>query len=95
MFGIITKKDKKIAEQAARIEELERWLVMKPPTITETRHDVRTLRCSVVLQDGMPAEYAKRSIARKMVEGLEEVITYDFHDEEYNRVITGDLKVVV
>lgn len=64
MFGLKTKKDK-------RIEKLENQLssmYLKHPHIITTQGNVITLGATQILEDGMPTDYAKQMVARKLVD---------------------------
>jgi len=92
MFGIKTKKDKRIEE----LEEQLRYTYFKQPMIIENRGNVLTVASKVCLEDMMPVEYAKDKISRDMAENLKEYITYDV--EQYSngkKALSGYLKIVV
>lgn len=93
IFGIKTKKDK-------RIEELEKLLdymsATAKPHIATIERDVVTLKCKQILEPGMPVEFAKHRIARDFTEHIETQIDYDIRDSDTPYpVIEGTLRVVV
>lgn len=92
MFGFKSKKDK-------RIEELERQLscmYMRIPKVVSQERNVVTLKTSIVLEPGMPVEFAKEHLARNMVETVREHMTYDLDDDnEMRPVLHGQLQIVI
>ncbi len=99
MFGIKTKKDKKIEQQEERIKNLESLLASqyyKHPHITQAYNNMQTVCASARLDDGMPIEIAKQEIARKMIWELTRCIYYDVEDENdiaMGKVLKGYLNV--
>lgn len=90
MFGIKTKKDK-------RIEELEERLMTaytKPPQIITSRGNVISLGATQVLEDDMPADYAKQMLARKLVDEAVRFIHYDLEQQGTEKVLKGYIQVV-
>lgn len=93
MFGIKTKKDR-------RIEELEKLLVasnFKRPSIISTQQNVVCVGAKQTINEYMTIEYAKELIAQKMVEEVKKQITYDIEEVgsgKGERVLTGYLTVV-
>ena len=76
MFGFKSKKDK-------RIEELERQLqatYMKSPKVLTIERDIVVLGANIAIEPGMPVEYAKEKLARKMVEDVKQFMTFDLED---------------
>ena len=91
MFGFKSKKDK-------RIEELERLLAIasvKQPWVVTQEREVVTLQAKIVLEPGMPIEYAKETLARKMTETVKEHMTYDLDDEQRDHILYGHLRIVI
>lgn len=92
MFGIKTKKDK-------RIEYLESLVMAqqyKRPTIIQQAKDIQTLGASIILERDMPIEYAKREVTRRLIEGAEQNIYYDVEDDNRgNKILRGYLRVVI
>ena len=77
MFGFKSKKDK-------RIEELERQLqatYMKSPKVVAIDRDIVVLGANTAIEPGMPVEYAKEMLARKMVEEVKQFMTFDLEDD--------------
>ena len=92
MFGIKTKKDKRIEE----LEEQIRFAYFNQPRIIETSGNVLTVAAKVCLEDMMPVEYAKNKISYDMAKNLKEYIRYDV--EQYSngkKALSGYLKIVV
>lgn len=92
MFGIKTKKDKRIEE----LEEELRFAYFKQPRIIENRGNVLTVASKVCLEDLMSVEYAKEMILQNMAKNLKEYIRYDL--EEYGngkKALSGYLRIVV
>lgn len=90
MFGIESKKDK-------RIKELERMLsstYYRVPKVIAQDKNVITLCTRTILEDGMPTEYAKEIIARRMVDEIKQYIYYDIDDESCHHALKGYLKIV-
>jgi len=91
IFGIKTKKDK-------RIEELEGMLFvskLEQPMPLKIEHNIVALGASQILEDGMPVEYAKERIARLMVDEIESHIYYDVVDDGRWKVLKGYIRVVI
>lgn len=91
MFGFKSKKDK-------RIEELERLLAIasvKQPWVVTQEREVVTLQAKIVLEPGMPIEYAKETLARLMVQEVKEHMTYDLDDEQRDHILYGQLRIVI
>ena len=90
MFGIKTKKDK-------RIEALENQLssmYLKHPHIITTQGNIISLGATQVLEEGMPSDYAKRKIAEKLVDGAIEFIHDDLEQHGRNLMLKGYIQVV-
>lgn len=92
MFNFKTKKDK-------RIEYLENLLsaqLYKSPKIITENANTTTIGASVILEDCIPFEYAKREIARKFADELMDYIYFDVEDrpEECRRILKGYLRVI-
>ena len=73
MFGIKTKKDKKIEELKNRLNSI----YLKCPQIIETGGTIISLGAIQILEDDMPADYAKQMVARKLVDEAVRFIRYD------------------
>lgn len=90
MFGIKTKKDK-------RIEELENQLssmYLKHPHIITTQGNVISLGATQILEDGMPTDYAKQMVARKLVDEAVNFIHYDLEQHGTKNALKGYIQVV-
>lgn len=77
MFGFKSKKDK-------RIEGLERQLqatYMESPKVLTIERDIVVLGANIAIEPGMPVEYAKETLARKMVEEVKQFMTFDLEDD--------------
>lgn len=89
MFGIKTKKDKRIEA----LEEKLLMLHMKTPVLLTSTKDFVAIGGRVMLEDGMPVEVAKRRIAQQMIEYCEGIIHYEVEDVEGKRILKGYLYV--
>lgn len=90
MFGIKTKKDK-------RIESLENQLnriYLKQPHIITTQGNIIALGAAQILEDGMPSDYAKRKIAEKLVDEAIKFIHYDLEQHGRNLMFKGYIQIV-
>ena len=91
MFGLKTKKDK-------RIEELENQLssmyYLKHPHIITTQGNVISLGAIQILEDGMPTDYAKQMVARKLVDEAVNFIHYDLEQHGTKNALKGYIQVV-
>jgi hypothetical protein len=81
----MTKKDKIIEEQKARIKELEDsqsafMARFNRPIIIEQQREIIKVCCSQLLENGMPVDYAKKEIAHKMANELQRFIEYEIED---------------
>lgn len=92
MFGIKTKKDKRIEE----LEKLLNYVMAQRPSIATIERDVVTLRSTQILEPGMPVDFAKKHIARKMAEHLENHIEFDVRDSDCQfPIVEGTLHVCI
>lgn len=64
MFGIKTKKDKRIEE----LLEFLNYAMAQRPSITTIERDVVTLKATQILEPGMPVDFAKKHMVREMAE---------------------------
>lgn len=90
MFGIKTKKDK-------RIEALEHQLdimYFKRPQIITTKGNVIAMGATQILEEGMPVEYAKQMVARKLVDEAIRFIHYDLEQHGAKNALKGYIQVV-
>ena len=90
MFGIKTKKDK-------RIEELENQLssvYFNHPHIITTQGNVTSLGAAQILEDDMPADYAKQMVARKLVDEAIRFIHYDLEQHGERKALKGYIQIV-
>ena len=90
MFGIRTKKDK-------RIEALENQLnsmYLKCPHIITTQGNVVNLGAIQILEEGMLTEYAKQMVARKLVDEAIKFIHYDLEQHGTKNALKGYIQVV-
>lgn len=90
MFGIKTKKDR-------RIEELENQLnsmYFRHPQIITTQGNVISLGATQILEEGMSSDYAKRKIAEKLVDEAMKFIHYDLEQHGRNLMFKGYIQIV-
>lgn len=90
MFGIKTKKDR-------RIEELENQLssmYLRHPQIITTQGNIISLGATQILEEGMPSDYAKRKIAEKLVDEAIKFIHYDLEQHGRNLMFKGYIQIV-
>ncbi len=90
MFGIKTKKDKKIEELQAQLDIMN----FKRPQIITTQRNVVTFAATQIIADGMPSEYVKRMIATKLVDEAIEYIHYDLEQHGTTTALKGYIQVV-
>ena len=90
MFGIMTKKDKRIKELEAQIA----YMYYKHPQIIETRANVITLGAKTIVEKDVHPEYYKQEIAQQMMREIVNHIHYDVIEDNGKAVITGYLRVV-
>lgn len=93
MFGIKTKKDK-------RIEELEQKLYesrFKQPRIYQQNARVETVTAMQMVEPGMPIDLVKSKIVAMMIAELKDKIHYDIEQDErtQNIVLRGYLNHVI
>ena len=99
MFGIKTKKDKKIEALQREIEELLQRKIDIEKTIIY-KNDVNTLCCEFVLPFEALAtiteKHIKRVLATKMLNELEEYLEIEHNTDDYKRlkIYKGRLKVI-
>ena len=89
MFGIKTKKDK-------RIEELENQLhsmYLKHPHIITTQGNIISLGATQILEEGMSCDYAKRKIAEKFVDEAMKFIYYDLEQHGNKLMLKGYIQI--
>lgn len=84
IFGIKTKKDKRIEELDKKIEELEKRndaliysLTLKPHMVETGLRDIQVYEYATVLEDGEPVEWAKERIALEFRFMIRDDIFYD------------------
>ena len=90
MFGIKTKKDK-------RIEALENQLnsmYLKHPHIITTQGNVISLGATQILKYGMTSDYAKRKIAEKLIDEAMRFIHYDLEQHGRDMMFKGYIQIV-
>lgn len=90
IFGIKTKKDKKIEELELRLSSM----CYKHPTIIAAQQDTICLGASVIIEDDMSIEFAKRRLAEIMMKEVERQIWYDVEDVNSKKLLRGYLRVV-
>ena len=97
MFGIKTKKDKqieKLEEANKRLQESLASTYFKRPHIITTQGNVISLGACQILEEGMPADYAKRMIAQKLVDEAVKYIHYDLEEHDGKMMFKGYIQVV-
>ena len=90
MFGIKTKKDKRIEDLESQLSQMH----YRYPTIIASQKDTICLGATVNIEDNMPIEYAKRKLAEVMMTEVERHIYYDIEDFNGKRILRGYLRVV-
>lgn len=92
IFGIKTKKDKRIEELDKKIEELEKRndaliysLTLKPHMVETGLRDIQVYEYATVLEDGEPVEWAKERIALEFRFMLRDNIFYDITTDKKTR----------
>ena len=97
MFGIKTKKDKKIEELQKEIDTLK---AMSLTTFINNNNDVKTLCAEYAVPfialDVMSKKRIKRVLASKMVEAIDEnlEIEYTTDNSKHLTIYTGKLNIV-
>ena len=94
MFGIKTKKDKRIEELERQLNSMYLDMYFKHPHIITTQGNVIALGATQILEEGMPSDYAKRKIAEKLVDGAMEFIHYDLEQHGEKLMFKGYIQVV-
>ena len=90
MFGILTKKDKRIMELENELERLK----FKPPLIQVEPLNIARLRSMVDIQRGIPLPMYKDSIAIDLIKKSTQYINYKVGVAAGKEVLIGELKVV-
>ena len=90
MFGIKTKKDKRIEELEKRLDSM----YFKHPQIITTQGNVICLCATQILEEGMPSDYAKRKIAEKLVDEAIKFIHYDLEQHGRKLMFKGYIQIV-
>ena len=80
------KTKRQLREEIAMLKAIK-------PQIHTIEKDVEPVRSCVLLEQDMPAEYAKEMIARQMAEYLQNFIEYDVEDSRIGKKLTGTLYV--
>ena len=100
IFGIKSKKDKKIDELQAEIERLKRTLVPSPKVFRES-YDIKKLKAvfCVLFDDAahIPNGYVQDALVHQLASNLEEIITVS-EDTDYDncrKVYSATLNVCV
>lgn len=94
---IKTKKDKRIEElerKNAELDEKLQCMYFKHPHIINSYGNITSFGASQILEEGMPAEYAKNMIARKLVDAAIPFIHYDLEQEGRRNMLKGYIQVV-
>lgn len=91
IFGIKTKKDKRIEDLKSMINSM----IYKYPKIIASQKDSICLGASIIIEDDMPIEFAKKKLAEIMMKEVERQIYYDVEDVDGKKVLKGYLRVVV
>lgn len=100
MFGIKTKKDKKIESLEEKIQKLEDRLYesrFKQPRLYQQNAKVETITAMQMVEPGMPIDLVKSKIVAMMVEELKDKIYYDIEQDArtQNIVLRGYLNHVI
>lgn len=100
MFGIKTKKDKKIESLEVKIKTLEDRLYesrFKQPRLYQQNAKVETITAMQMVEPGMPIDLVKSKIVAMMVDELKDTIHYDVEQDErtQNIVLRGYLNYVI
>jgi len=90
MFGIKTKKDKRIEELVNQLNSM----YLKHPHIITTQGNIISLGATQILEEGMPSDYAKRRIAEKLVDEAMKFIHYDLEQHGTKNALKGYIQVV-
>lgn len=98
MFGIKTKKDKKIKELQKEIDRLKIMLI--PTRITYQNADAKTLCSEYTLPiealEAIPEEHIKKVLANEMLEAVEENMEIEYTTDKFRQlaIYTAKLKIV-
>ena len=100
IFGIKSKKDKKIDELQTEIERLKRTLASSPKVFRES-YDIKKLKAVFCVPfddaDHIPDGYVQDALVHQLVSNLEEIITVS-EDTDYDnckKVYCANLNVCI
>ena len=100
MFGIKTKKDKKIESLEVKIKMLEDRLYesrFNQPRFYQQNAKVETITAMQIVEPGMQIDLVKSKIVAMMADELKDTIHYDVEQDErtQNIVLRGYLNYVI
>ena len=90
MFGIKTKKDKRIEALESQLDSM----YLKHPHIITSQGNVIAMGATQILEVGMTSDYAKQKIAEKLVEEAMKYIHYDLEQCGRNLMLKGYIQIV-
>lgn len=98
MFGIKTKKDRKIEELNEKIEKLEERIYFtsfKQPRIYQLDKKTETVTAMRIIENDIPLGVVKREIAMILTDELFDQIVWTIEEVNEKKAIRGSLDYVV
>ena len=98
MFGIKTKKDRKIEELNEKIEKLEERIYFtsfKQPRIYQQDRNIETVTAMRIIEEGVPLGIIKREIAMMLTDELFDQIVWTVAEVNDKKAVRGQLDYVV
>lgn len=89
MFGIKTRKDKRIEELEEELKALKR----QPVRVVENKILLKELCCKRILNNNIPIEIQKEQAVSGLAKSLINLVDWDILDMEYNKILEGRIRV--
>lgn len=79
IFGIKTKKDKRIEELENKVKDLETTMFLKTP-VMRVNYDVIEVKAKTVLDERLSTDYFKDALCQKLGDYIKPFVTFDIYD---------------
>lgn len=79
IFGIKTKKDKKIEELEKQVKDLQSTMFLKTP-VMRVNYDIIEVKAKTVLDERMPTDFFKDELCKKLSGYIKPFVTFDIYD---------------
>lgn len=79
IFGIKTKKDKRIEELEKQVEDLQYTAFLKTPVMC-VNYDIIEVKAKSVMDEQLPTDFFKDELCRKLADYIKPFVTFDIYD---------------